>query len=80
MIEEVWSFIVNVMVFVAALDFLYFCYTVPWLNVRREGALFLKLLYRALCYYLMMLRVDECLNEYPGPLQGPRIYFTRKLS
>ena len=38
----------------------------PWLKVRREGV-------ELLCAIVgMMLRVDACLNEDPGPLPGPR--------
>ena len=45
---------------------------VPWLKVRREGAIFIELLWRVVCYRWMMFRVDKCPNEDPGPLPGPR--------
>ena len=45
---------------------------VPWLKVRREGAIFMKHLWRVVCYCWMMFQVDKCLNEDPGPLPGPR--------
>ena len=40
----------------------------PWLKVRREGVELMC----AIVYCWMMLRVDGCLNEDPGPLPGPR--------
>ena len=48
---------------------------VPWLKVRREGAIFMKHLWRVVCYCWMMFQVDKCLNEDPGPLPGPRSLF-----
>ena len=47
-------------------------FIVPWLRVRRESAMFLELLQGVVCYYWMLLRVDECSNEDQGPLPGPR--------
>ena len=44
----------------------------PWLKVRREGAIFMELLWRVVCYCWMMSRVDKSPNEDPGPLPGPR--------
>ena len=47
-----------------------YLYLVPWLKVRREGV---ELLWCVVCYCWMMLRVDGCLYEDPGPLPGPRL-------
>ena len=41
----------------------------PWLKDGREGV---ELLWYVVCYCLMMLQVDGCLIEDPGPLPGPR--------
>ena len=49
---------------------------VPWLKVRREGAIFMELLWRVVCYCWKMFRVDKSPNEDPGPLPGPRSLFT----
>ena len=50
---------------------MYLCY-MPWLKVRREGAIFMELLWRTVSYCWMMFRDDQCPNEDPGPLPGPR--------
>ena len=51
-----------------------FVIIVPWLKVRREGV---ELLWCVVCYCWMMLPVDRCLNEDPGPLPGPRYICVR---
>ena len=40
--------------------------------MRREGAIFLELLWGGVCYCLIMLRADKYPNEDIGPLPGPR--------
>ena len=45
---------------------------VTCLKVRREDAIFTEILGGDVCCSLIMLRVDECPNEDPGPLPGPR--------